>query len=118
MEEECKGVNLENLNDNLIGFLFFLDSWHDFFQGRAKKDIRESPNFKKFPDSEVKKILTITKDREPIPELVDKKDTINEYLKDVFPGKHKIDDNKSWKDYMSRSISPSNKVDSVGSFES
>ena len=37
MEEECKGVNLENLNDNLIGFLFFLDSWHDFFKVEQKK---------------------------------------------------------------------------------
>ena len=61
MHSECDTDEFksEEIQENLLGFLFWLDSWHDFLQGRAKVDIRETSEYK-ISNEPQKHILTKT----------------------------------------------------------
>lgn len=120
MESECNKDEFksEEIQENLLGFLFWLDSWHDFLQGRAKVDIRETSEYK-ISNHKDKHKLTITTDTDFLLEE-DKKNIIDKVLTDIFPGKHNPLPNqkfKNWKYYMTLSINKNDIITTNGSFE-
>ena len=120
MQSECDTdeFKFKEIQENLLGFLFWLDSWHDFLQGRAKVDIRETSEYK-ISNHKDKHKLTITTDTDFLLEE-DKKNIIDKVLIGIFPGKHNDPGDsqfKDWKSYMTQSIRKNNDIDKFGSFE-
>jgi len=118
MQSECNvdGFKFGEIRNNLLGFLFWLDSWHDFLQGRAKVDIRETSEYK-ISNNPKKHILTQTKSDVLLED--DKKKIIDNVLDGIFPGKHINPGSgfKNWQEYMSKSISNNDDITKIGSFE-
>jgi hypothetical protein len=118
MKSECNtdGFKFGEIRNNLLGFLFWLDSWHDFLQGRAKVDIRETTEYK-ISNNPKKHILTKT--NKPLMLEDDKKNIIDNVLEGIFPGKHvnSLVGFANWKEYMNKSISSNSEITKIGSFE-
>ena len=121
---ECNAVRENSDNDvqhNLLGFLYWLDSWHDFLQGRAneslytrlKKVMAEDDDIKiLLPDDQLEAEHLKIEEKKGKPggdehptykpyqdhTKTDKKILINHYLKDIFPGKGGFW--KTWEKYL------------------